>query len=209
MAAPLLALQSIRLVVGSTPLLDGADLIVAPGDKIALVGRNGSGKSTLLKIAAGAIEADGGERFFQPGATVRYLPQEPDLSGFDTTLAYVEDGLEGADEPFRALYLLEQLGLTGKEAPSALSGGEARRAALARVLAPEPSTRDFRPLKRGATIISSRKKKNSTSWHARSWRKNTGCATALPRGASAMCAAWIFSRGCASRSATIAVRRAT
>ena len=90
MAAPLLALQSIRLVMGSTPLLEGADLSVGPGEKIALVGRNGSGKSTLLKIAAGTIEPDGGERFFQPGATVRYLPQEPDLSGFETTLAYVE-----------------------------------------------------------------------------------------------------------------------
>jgi ATP-binding cassette subfamily F protein uup len=138
MPAPLLALQSIRLVMGSAPLLEGADLSVAPGDKIALVGRNGSGKSTLLKIVAGAIEPDGGERFFQPGATVRYLPQEPDLSGFATTLDYVEDGLEGADVPFRAQYLLEQLGLTGKENPASLSGGEARRAALARVLAPEP-----------------------------------------------------------------------
>jgi len=138
MAAPLLALQSIRLVLGSTQLLDSADLAVAPGDKIALVGRNGSGKSTLLKIAAGLVASDGGERFLQPGATVRYLPQEPDLSGFDTTLAYVEDGLEGADNPYRAQYLLEQLGLRGDENPKALSGGEARRAALARVLAPEP-----------------------------------------------------------------------
>ncbi|WP_421951427.1 ABC-F family ATP-binding cassette domain-containing protein [Pelagibacterium sp.] len=138
MAAPLLALQSIRLVMGSTPLLEGADLSVAPGEKIALVGRNGSGKSTLLKIAAGTIEPDGGERFFQPGATVRYLPQEPDLSGFETTLAYVEGGLEGADDNYRAQYLLEQLGLTGRENPASLSGGEARRAALARVLAPEP-----------------------------------------------------------------------
>ena len=138
MPAPLLALQSIRLVMGSAPLLEGAELSVAPGDKIALVGRNGSGKSTLLKIAAGTIEPDGGERFFQPGATVRYLPQEPDLSGFETTLDYVEAGLEGADVPFRAQYLLEQLGLTGKESPASLSGGEARRAALARVLAPEP-----------------------------------------------------------------------
>lgn len=138
MAAPLLALQSIRLVIGSAPLLDGAELSVAPGDKIALVGRNGSGKSTLLKIAAGAIEADGGERFLQPGATVRYLPQEPDLTGFATTLAYVEDGLGASDNPYRAQYLLEQLGLTGKEDPKSLSGGEARRAALARVLAPEP-----------------------------------------------------------------------
>ncbi|HWJ87948.1 MAG TPA: ABC-F family ATP-binding cassette domain-containing protein [Pelagibacterium sp.] len=138
MAAPLLALQSIRLIMGSTLLLDGAELSVGPGDKIALVGRNGSGKSTLLKIAAGIIEPDAGERFLQPGATVRYLPQEPDLSGYASTLDYVEAGLEGADEPYRAQYLLEQLGLTGEEDPKSLSGGEARRAALARVLAPQP-----------------------------------------------------------------------
>ncbi|HEX4299000.1 MAG TPA: ATP-binding cassette domain-containing protein [Devosia sp.] len=137
-AAPILALQAIRLTLGSTLLLDGAELSVLPGDKVALVGRNGSGKSTLLRIAAGAIEADGGERFLQPGATIRYLPQEPDLSGFATTLDYAAAGLEAGNDPHRARYLLEHLGLTGAEDPARLSGGEARRAALARVLAPEP-----------------------------------------------------------------------
>ena len=137
-AAPILALQNIRLTLGSMQLLEGAELSVTPGDKIALVGRNGSGKSTLLKIAAGQIEADGGTRFLQPGVTIRYLPQEPDLSGFDTALSYVEAGLGEGDVHYRALYLLEALGLTGSEDPARLSGGEARRAALARVLAPEP-----------------------------------------------------------------------
>ncbi|MBI4923238.1 MAG: ABC-F family ATP-binding cassette domain-containing protein [Devosia nanyangense] len=137
-AAPILALQQIRLTLGSTLLLDGAELSVLPGDKIALVGRNGSGKSTLLKIAAGAIEADGGKRFLQPGVTIRYLAQEPDLSGFATTLAYVEDGMAEGNDHYRSQYLLTQLGLTGAEDPARLSGGEARRAALARVLAPEP-----------------------------------------------------------------------
>jgi len=136
--APILALQDIKLTLGSTLLLDGAELSVTPGDKIALVGRNGSGKSTLLKIAAGEIEADGGVRFVQPGVTVRYLPQEPDLSAFASTLAYVEAGLTEGNDQYRAQYLLEQLGLTGREEPKNLSGGEARRAALARVLAPEP-----------------------------------------------------------------------
>ncbi|MEQ1769690.1 MAG: ATP-binding cassette domain-containing protein [Devosia sp.] len=136
--APILSLQQIRLTLGSTLLLEAAELSVLPGDKIALVGRNGSGKSTLLKIAAGEIEADGGKRFLQPGVTIRYLPQEPDLSGYATALAYAEAGLEAGDDPHRARYLLEHLGLTGDEDPSRLSGGEARRAALARVLAPEP-----------------------------------------------------------------------
>ncbi|OCC04893.1 elongation factor 3 [Labrys sp. WJW] len=138
MAPPLLFLRDVHLTFGGTPTLEGADLSIAPGERLCLVGRNGSGKSTLLKIAAGQIEADRGERFVHPGATVRYLPQEPDLSGFATTLAYVEAGLGPGDDDYRALYLLNELGLTGEESPDNLSGGEARRAALARVLAPEP-----------------------------------------------------------------------
>ncbi|MBN9311156.1 ABC-F family ATP-binding cassette domain-containing protein, partial [Devosia sp.] len=137
-AAPILFLQDIRLRLGSTELLEGAELSLLPGEKVALVGRNGSGKSTLLKIAAGEIEPDSGRRFLQPGATIRYLPQEPDLSGFPNVLSYVEAGLEAGDDHYRATYLLNHLGLSGAEEPSRLSGGEARRAALARVLAPEP-----------------------------------------------------------------------
>ena len=138
MAAPILILQDVALTFGGTPLLTAADLIVDDGDRIALVGRNGSGKSTLLKIAAGLIEPDRGERTLRGGATVRYLPQEPDLSGFETTLAFVEAGLAPGDEAYRAAYLLNELGLTGEESPKSLSGGEARRAALARALAPGP-----------------------------------------------------------------------
>jgi ATP-binding cassette subfamily F protein uup len=137
-APPLLALNGIRLTFGGKPLLEGVSMTVSPGERLCVVGRNGSGKSTLLKLAAGLIEPDGGERVLRTGTTVRYLPQEPDFSGFPTTLAYVEAGLAPGDEPYRAQYLLEQLGLTGTEDPRHLSGGEARRAALARVLAPEP-----------------------------------------------------------------------
>ena len=138
MAPPLLTLQGIALTLGGKPLLEGADISVGARERICLVGRNGSGKSTLLKIAAGLLESDGGERFFQPNATVRYLPQEPDLTGFATTLAYVEAGMGPGDDHYRALYLLGELGLTGDEDTRNLSGGEARRAALARVMAPEP-----------------------------------------------------------------------
>ncbi|MBR0678110.1 ABC-F family ATP-binding cassette domain-containing protein, partial [Roseomonas alkaliterrae] len=137
-APPLLLLSDIRHGFGSTRLLDGASLSVAPGERLALVGRNGSGKSTLLRIAAGLIEPDGGTRFVQPGATLRYLEQEPDLSAFADVAAYVRAGAGPADDPHRARYLLEQLGLTGEEEPRALSGGETRRAALARALAPAP-----------------------------------------------------------------------
>jgi ATP-binding cassette subfamily F protein uup len=138
MPPPLIQLTGISLTFGGTPLLSSADLSVSAGERVCLVGRNGSGKSTLLKIAAGLVEFDGGTRFVQPGLSIRYLPQEPDFSGHATTLSYVEAGLNPGDSAHAARYLLEQLGLTGEEDPARLSGGEARRAALARVLAPEP-----------------------------------------------------------------------
>jgi ABC transport system ATP-binding/permease protein len=138
MAPPLIQLKDIALTFGGTPLLTGVELSVSPAERVCLIGRNGSGKSTLLKIAAGLVEADSGSRFVQPGATIRYLPQEPDFAGHATTLAYVEAGLGPGDDHYAARYLLEQLGLNGDENPENLSGGEARRAALARVLAPSP-----------------------------------------------------------------------
>ena len=138
MAPPLLQLKDIALTFGGTPLLTAAELSVSVGERVCLVGRNGSGKSTLLKIAAGAVTPDRGSVFVQPGASLRYLAQEPDFGDAPTTLAYVEAGLGPHDGPHQARQLLEQLGLDGTENPARLSGGEARRAALARVLAPMP-----------------------------------------------------------------------
>ena len=138
MASPLLFLQDIRLSFGGPVLLDGAELAVGGGERLALVGRNGSGKSTLLKIAAGLLEPDGGTRFLQPGTTCAYLSQEPDLGGFETVFDYATAGLGADRDVHRVRYLLESLGLTGEEDPQRLSGGEARRAALARLLAPSP-----------------------------------------------------------------------
>src|SRR5438445_8983498 len=138
MAPPLIQLKDIALTFGGTPLLSGVELSVSSAERVCLIGRNGSGKSTLLKIAAGLVEPDSGSRFVQPGATFRYLPQEPDFAGFMTTLGYVEAGLGPGDDRYQARYMLEQLGLHGDEEPAQLSGGEARRAALARVLAPSP-----------------------------------------------------------------------
>src|SRR6476620_6223903 len=138
MAPPPIQLKDIALTFGGTPLLSGVELSVSSAERVCLIGRNGSGKSTLLKIAAGLVEPDHGSRFVQPGATIRYLPQEPDFAGFATTLAYVEAGLGPGDDRYQARYVLEQLGLRGNEDPAQVSGGEARRAALARVLAPSP-----------------------------------------------------------------------
>jgi ABC transport system ATP-binding/permease protein len=138
MAAPLLQLSDVALTFGGTPLLDSVELMVSAGERLCLVGRNGSGKSTLLKIAAGLVEPDSGTVFRKPDATVRYLPQEPDFSGFTRVSDYVEAGLGPNDDLNAPRYLMEQLGLRGDENPAELSGGEARRAALVRVLAPSP-----------------------------------------------------------------------
>ncbi|GBR71062.1 ABC-F family ATP-binding cassette domain-containing protein [Gluconobacter kanchanaburiensis] len=137
MSAPILSLQNITFTLGGRPLLDGAELAVLPGERICLVGRNGSGKSTLLKIASGDILADSGEHFVQPGTKVHYLAQEPDLSAYPTTFHYASEGLDET-EAYRARSMLAELGMTGDESCSTLSGGEVRRCALARALAAEP-----------------------------------------------------------------------
>ena len=138
MTSHLIRLNNIELTFGGTPLLTGATMTVAPGDRICLVGRNGSGKSTLLKIAAGLIEPDAGEVFVHPDARVRYLPQEADFTGYHTALAYVEGGLGPLDDPYTARRLVDELGIDTEADPQQLSGGEARRLAIARVLAPSP-----------------------------------------------------------------------
>jgi ABC transport system ATP-binding/permease protein len=134
----LLSLKDTSLTFGGRPLLQGAELALADDERLCLVGRNGSGKSTLLKIAAGLVEADGGERFLQPGTTVHYLPQEPDFGAHENVLSYVEAGLGPMGDHWRAQHYLRELNLTGDETPAQLSGGEMRRAALARALASDP-----------------------------------------------------------------------
>jgi len=138
MAALLLSLSNIALTFGGAPLFTKVDLNLAPGARVALAGRNGSGKSTLMKIAAGLVEPDAGERFVDPGATVRYLEQEPDPEGFATVGEYAASALGPAEDPSLAAALLEELGLDPDRAPRGLSGGEWRRAAIARTLAGRP-----------------------------------------------------------------------
>lgn len=138
MAPPILKLDDIHLSFGGAPLLSGVSFQLEPGERVCLVGRNGSGKSTLLKMAAGLVEPQSGEVFRHPASTVRYLHQAPDFEGYATIEAYAAAGLGPSDDPYRVTYLLEHLGLDGAASPANLSGGEARRAALARVMAPEP-----------------------------------------------------------------------
>jgi len=114
--------------MGGTPLRMERSFTSEESERLCLVGRNGSGKSTLLKLAAGLIEPDSGERFAQRGITIRYLPQEPDFSGY-ATAGLRARGLGPSGRCYRVTYLLNALGLTGDENVAQISGGEARRAA--------------------------------------------------------------------------------
>ncbi len=141
--APLVALNAATIGFGGTTLFEGLSLGLDRGERACLVGRNGSGKSTLLKLLAGAIEPDAGERFQQPGATVTYLPQDPTPPPGQSVANYVAAGFEetlGADAParHRVEAVLARVGLAGDRELGALSGGEGRRAALARALVGEP-----------------------------------------------------------------------
>ncbi len=139
-APPLLALRDVRLGYGGTPLFEGATLSVMPGDRLCLVGRNGCGKSTLLKGLAGLVAFDSGERFVQPGIHVGYMEQAPAPGAHNTVGDYVGEGLPAgqAHEDWRVAAVLDGLGVTPDRAASGLSGGEWRRAALARALVAAP-----------------------------------------------------------------------
>lgn len=134
---PILTLADITLTFGGDPIFAGVDLAVHPGERVALVGRNGSGKSTLMKIMAGLVAADGGTRFIRPGLSVGYMAQDPDLSAWPSLGAYVAEGLPES-EGWRAEMAIEGIGLRATTAPAEASGGERRRAALARIITEAP-----------------------------------------------------------------------
>jgi ATP-binding cassette subfamily F protein uup len=136
--APLLQLSDLSLTYGGAPVFDDLGLVVQPGDRVALVGRNGAGKSTLMKVMAGLVEPDAGARTLGPGATVGYMEQEPDLSGHATLRDYAASGLDPA-EAWRVEAAAEGLRLALDADPARASGGERRRAALARLLAAAPA----------------------------------------------------------------------
>ncbi len=135
--APLLQLSGISLTFGGNPVFDGLDLVVQPGDRVALVGRNGSGKSTLMKVMAGLVEADQGLRVVPPGVSVGYMEQDPDLSAFATLGDYAASGLpEG--EAYKVAVVAEGLKFNPQTPVATASGGERRRAALAKLMAEAP-----------------------------------------------------------------------
>ncbi|UWQ20696.1 ABC-F family ATP-binding cassette domain-containing protein [Jannaschia sp. W003] len=135
--APLLQLSDIALTFGGAPVFADLDLVVQPGDRVALVGRNGSGKSTLMKVMAGLVEPDRGRRVTAQGVRVGYMEQEPTMEGFATLGDYAIETL-GPAEAWRVEAAAEGLKLRLDADPARASGGERRRAALARLLAEAP-----------------------------------------------------------------------
>jgi ATP-binding cassette subfamily F protein uup len=131
---PIIALKDVRLADGPVMLFDGVDLALEPRVRACLVGRNGAGKSTLMRILTGRVEPDGGDRFVSPGARVSQVLQEPVIEG-DTLLDYAVAGGAAGHE---AEANLQAFGLDPSRTTQGLSGGEIRRAALARAFAEDP-----------------------------------------------------------------------
>lgn len=138
---PVYTLKNIRLRFGTNELFRGIELYINRGDKISLVGRNGCGKSTLLKVIAGIQEPDDGEIFIQPNTSVGYMPQDADLSGYKTLREVVLSGLKAENretQAYKAQMLIEQLDIAEEQNPETSSGGERRKATLAKALVGEP-----------------------------------------------------------------------
>lgn len=134
---PQLQMTGISLTFGGDPVFSDLDLVVQPGDRVALVGRNGSGKSTLMKVMAGLVEADAGTIVVPPGRSVGYMEQDPKMEGFATLGEFAASGLEPGE-----MYKVERAGEGLKFDPDrpveTASGGERRRAALAKLMAEAP-----------------------------------------------------------------------
>ncbi|PAL23665.1 ABC-F family ATP-binding cassette domain-containing protein [Sphingopyxis sp. GW247-27LB] len=137
MAAPILSYEGLGLVQGSGWLFQDLDIYVGERDRLALIGRNGAGKTTLLKLLAGQIDADKGKRVIVPGTHVVLLEQEPDFTPFATLMDFAV-APPNAPEEFEVAAIADQLGIDMSRAAASASGGERRRAALARALAQNP-----------------------------------------------------------------------
>ncbi|MEO0485054.1 MAG: ATP-binding cassette domain-containing protein [Pseudomonadota bacterium] len=134
---PLLQLSDLSLTFGGDPVFRDLSLVIQPGDRVALVGRNGSGKSTLLKVMAGLVEQDTGSRVLPAGVSVGYMQQDPDLSGFDTLGEFAMSDLDPGEE-YRVEMAGEGLKFDPARPVATASGGERRRAALAKLWAEAP-----------------------------------------------------------------------
>jgi ATP-binding cassette subfamily F protein uup len=137
MAAPILSYEDLGLIQGEGWLFRGLDLYIGQRDRLALIGRNGAGKTTLLKCIAGLIDTDEGRRTIVPGTRVVLLEQDPDMSGHERLLDWVLAGA-GAPAEHEAAAIAEQLGADLSRPVTTASGGERRRAAIARALAQDP-----------------------------------------------------------------------
>ncbi len=137
MAAPLLSFEELGLVQGSGWLFRGLDVYIGARERLALIGRNGAGKSTLLRLLAGTLEADQGRRTIVPGTRVVMLEQEPDFSGFGSLMDFATHGAD-APSAHAIAAIADQMGISLDRDAQLASGGERRRAALARALASEP-----------------------------------------------------------------------
>jgi ATP-binding cassette subfamily F protein uup len=135
--APLLQLSGVSLTFGGEPVFEDLGLVIQPGDRVALVGRNGSGKSTLMKVMAGLVEPDRGDRVVPAGVSVGYMEQDPDLSGFATLGDYAASALDEG-EHYKVEMAAEGLKFRPETPVSSASGGERRRAALAKLMAEAP-----------------------------------------------------------------------
>ncbi|MGD1924715.1 MAG: ATP-binding cassette domain-containing protein [Paracoccaceae bacterium] len=133
-APPILTLTDATLGFGGRPLLSTVSIAIGAGERLCVVGRNGSGKSTLMKIMAGMVDLDSGARFVPPGRHVAYLPQDPDPSGFATLADFAAADLAPEDR-WKAESAMDGLKVAHNASPATASGGEKRRAALARLLA--------------------------------------------------------------------------
>src|SRR6056297_3586068 len=128
----IISIKNLILSFGGPPLLDGLELHIESGDKLCLLGKNGTGKSTLLKLMAGLLEPDSGEVVWEGGVKTAYLRQEFPEGVQGRLIELVTDG-----DPERSLaadQALSLLGLDPEQELSSMSGGEQRRAYLARVL---------------------------------------------------------------------------
>ena len=137
MSAPVLAYENLGLVQGSGWLFRNLDLFIGARDRLALIGRNGAGKTTLLKCLADLVETDEGRRTIQPGTKVVLLEQDPQLGAFETLRDFALHGPD-APAPHEVDAIADQIGVDLDRPAATASGGERRRAAIARALAMDP-----------------------------------------------------------------------